>query len=297
MAVERRRQPLKVEIPQDDSPRLGRVGLIAVAGFAIGAVWPMAANFKLVPSAPTPAGPAPGLGGEPVPASARSVVPPPPAPPQPAAPTEVPAAAGPVIGDLSVVSCRDQRGRRVEQCDKVDFDRVARTRLGTLAACDGAAELSGVLSLGFEVDFEKNRLVRVASGKSTTLEASDAEAIVECAKKAFADVNLEGLEHEQSAYNLFYRLEFTAAPSSGAEGDEGAAAPAADVPVTPASGRATVSWEVALVRSGPSRDGKVVARILSGTRVVVTGRSGDWYQIKYDTKGTPGWVFRTAIGM
>jgi hypothetical protein len=295
MAVERRRQPLKVEIPQDDSPRLGRVGLIAVAGFAIGAFWPTAANLKLVPSAPTPATPAPGLGGEPVPASARPVAPPPPTQATPAPNPELPAVAGPVIGELSIVSCRDQRGRRVERCDKVDFDRVARTRLGTLAACEGAAELRGVLSLGFEVDFEKNRLVRVASGKSTTLEESDAEALVECAKKAFADVNLEGLEHEQSAYNLFYRLEFTASP--GAEGEEAGAAAAADVAVTPASGRAIVSWEVALVRSGPSRDGKVVARILSGTRVVVTGRSGDWYQIKYDTKGTPGWVFRTAIGM
>ncbi len=270
--------------------------MIAVAGFAIGAIWPTAANFKLVPSAPTPAGPSPGLGGEPVPASARSALPPP--PPTQAAPApnpEAPAVAGPAIGELSVVSCRDAAGRRVERCDKVDFDRVARTRLGTLAACEGAADRNGVLSLGFEVDFEKNRLLRVASGKSTTLEESEAEALVECAKKAFADVNLEGLEHEQAAYNLFYRLEFTAAP--GAEGDEAGAAPAADVPVTPASGRATVSWEVALVRSGPSRDGKVVARILSGTRVVVTGRSGDWYQIKYDTKGTPGWVFRTAIGM
>ncbi len=294
MAVERRRQPLKVEIPQDDSPRLGRVGLIALAGFAIGAIWPMWADFKLVPSAPTPASPAPGLGGEPVASSAAPTPPPPPAQPTPATSPDAPPVAGPVIGELSVTSCRDQRGRRVERCDKIDFDRVARTRLGTLAACEGAAGLNGVLSLGFEVDFDKNRLVRIASGKSTTLEEGDAESLIECATKAFADVNLEGLEHEQSFYNLFYRLEFTAPATTG---DEPGAAAAADIPVTPASGRATVSWEVALVRSGPSRDGKVVARILSGTRVVVTGRSGDWYQIKYDTKGTPGWVFRTAIGM
>lgn len=293
MAVERRRQPLKVEIPEDDSPRLGRVGLIALAGFAIGAIWPMWADFKLVPSAPTPAGPAPGLGGEPAPASAA---PAPKAPPASAATAseEPPAANAPVIGELSVVSCRDQRGRRVERCDKIDFDRVARTRLGTLAACEGAANLNGVLSLGFEVDFDKNRLVRVVSGKSTTLDRADADSLVECATKAFSDVNLEGLEHEQSFYNLFYRLEF-AAPAAAGEG--GAEEAALDVPVTPASGRATVTWDVALVRAAPSRDGKVVARILTGTRVVVTGRSGDWYQIKYDAKGTPGWVFRTAIGM
>ena len=58
-----------------------------------------------------------------------------------------------------------------------------------------------------------------------------------------------------------------------------------------------MSWDVALVRSGPSRDGKVVARVLSGTRVVVVGKNADWYQIKYDAKGSQGWVYRTAIGM
>jgi uncharacterized protein YgiM (DUF1202 family) len=67
--------------------------------------------------------------------------------------------------------------------------------------------------------------------------------------------------------------------------------------VTPASGKATVSWDVALVRAGPSREDDVVARVLSGTRVNVTGRQGDWYRVKYDGKGSEGWVFRTAIGM
>ena len=66
---------------------------------------------------------------------------------------------------------------------------------------------------------------------------------------------------------------------------------------TPASGRATVSWDVALVRSQPARDGEVRARVLNGTRVVVTGKSGDWFRIKYDARGNQGWVYRTAIGM
>lgn len=288
MAVERRRHALKVEIPQDDSPRLGRVGLIAVAGFAIGAIWPMVADFKLVPSAPTPGGQASGAASEPA-ASARPAAPQAPAASKPAASAESKDEGGPIIGELMVASCRDKRGRRMERCDKVDFDRVARTRLGTLAACEGATGLNGVLSLGFEVDFDKQRLVRVSSGKSTTLASKAAEALVECAKQAFSDVNLEGIAHEHSSYQLFYRLEFAStAPAAAVE---------ADVAVTPASGRATVSWDVALVRVAPSRDGKVVARILSGTRVVVTGRSGDWYRIKYDTKGSEGWVFRTAIGM
>jgi len=69
------------------------------------------------------------------------------------------------------------------------------------------------------------------------------------------------------------------------------------VNVTPASGVATVSWDTALVRTAPDRESKVVARVLSGTRVGVTGRSGDWYRVKYDAKGREGWVFRTSIGM
>jgi uncharacterized protein YgiM (DUF1202 family) len=67
--------------------------------------------------------------------------------------------------------------------------------------------------------------------------------------------------------------------------------------ITPASGRATVNWEVALVRATPTRDGDVLARVLSGTRVVVTGRSGDWYRVKFDAKGSEGWVFRASIGL
>jgi len=292
MAVEQRRAGLKVEIPKDESPRLGRVGLIAVVGFAIGAVWPSLANFKLVPNAPSQPAAAPGLAGEPVAASAMSALPSaaPPPPEAPAAP-----AGGAVVGELQVTSCRGEGGRKVETCDAIDFDRVARPRLQALAGCAGASRLTGMLSVGLELDFEKGKVVRVASGKSTTLGQSETDALIDCANTGFADVNLEGIAHQHAQYTAFYRVEFTAAPEAPAEEAEPVAAD--QVSVTPATGRATVSWEVALVRSGPSRDGKVVARVLSGTRVVVTGRNGDWYQIKYDAKGNQGWVYRTAIGM
>jgi SH3-like domain-containing protein len=57
-----------------------------------------------------------------------------------------------------------------------------------------------------------------------------------------------------------------------------------------------VGWEVAIVRDKP-KEGEIVARILRGTRVIVTGRQDDWYRIKYDAKGTEGWVFGAAIGL
>jgi uncharacterized protein YgiM (DUF1202 family) len=121
--------------------------------------------------------------------------------------------------------------------------------------------------------------------------------VLGCARERFANVSLAGIPHEQNAYTLYYRLELlssgrAAKPSaepggSRGTGDEG----------TPASGHATVSWDVALVRATPARDGDVRARVLSGTRVVVTGKNGDWFRIKFDAKGNQGWVYRTAIGM
>ena len=199
-----------------------------------------------------------------------------------------------MVGELQVTSCRGEGGRKVETCDAIDFDRLARPRLLALGGCAGAKRLSGVLSIGLDLDFQKNAVVRVASGKSTSLRQSETDVLIDCATSEFSEVKLDGVEHQHAVYSAFYRVEFTASPADGADDPE----PATDeVSVTPATGRATVNWEVALVRSAPSRDGKVVARILSGTRVVVTGRNADWYQIKYDAKGTTGWVYRTAIGM
>ncbi len=292
MAVERRRQPaLKVEIPKDESPRFGRVGVIAVIGFTVGAVWPSLAHFKLVPNVPGQAAPAPGLGGEPV--AAPSV----PSGSASAEPSELeapPAAKsrGPAVGELQVTSCKDRKQKHVEPCDSIAFDRLARPRLVALGECEGAERMNGVLSLGFELDFASGAIERVASGKSTSLRQAESDSLVDCAKKQFAGLELGGIEHQHDRYTLFYRIEFVSS-----ENEEQGAAKDEAVAVTPASGKATVSWDVALVRSAPSRDGKVVARILSGTRVVVTGRNGDWYEIKYDAKGNQGWVFRTAIGM
>jgi uncharacterized protein YgiM (DUF1202 family) len=54
---------------------------------------------------------------------------------------------------------------------------------------------------------------------------------------------------------------------------------------------------VAILRSTPTKDGEVVARLLRGTRLVVTGRQTEWYKVKYNSKNDEGWVFRTAIGL
>jgi len=290
---------VKVEVPgtHDDSVKFGRVGIIALVGFAIGVAWPRLAGVKLVPSVPVPAAAsARELTGAPAEVKSPEASSAPPASPAPSAANDKPQAERLLVSDVQVASCRNEHGKRVQACDRVDFDRVAREPLRALAACAGTEDAAGVLSLGFDLDFQGDKIKNIQSGKSTSLEQDNVDRLLACARERFATVSLAGIPHEQNTYTLYYRLELLssgraakpgASPAARGESDEG----------SPASGRATVSWDVALVRAAPARDGEVRARVLSGTRVVVTGKNGDWFRIKYDAKGSQGWVYRTAIGM
>ncbi|HVR18223.1 MAG TPA: SH3 domain-containing protein, partial [Polyangiaceae bacterium] len=278
---------------------LGRVGIIAIVGFGIGVAWPHLAGVRLVPTLPNESGSSKeDLSGAPPEAKPQasavaSALPPPPAPDKaPSAPDDQP----PVVGEGQVTSCSDG-GKRLKSCDDVDFDRVARAPIEALEGCDAARRISGVLSLGFDLDFGSERVTRVSSGKTTTLSDKETGVLLDCYRQAFAKLSLSGIPHEHQGYSVFYRIELKGAkapPGTGPAGTEGDAAPG---PVTPASGSATVTWNTALIRQTPDREGKTIARVLQGTRVGVTGRSGDWYRVKYDAKGNQGWVFRTAIGM
>jgi hypothetical protein len=290
---------VKVEVPgtHDDSVKFGRVGIIALVGFAIGIAWPRLAGVKLVPSVPVPAA---------AEASARELtgapaeVKPPEAAPAPAVPSAAPADKPPaerlLVSDVQVASCRNEHGKRSQSCDRVDFDRVAREHLRSLSSCTGIDDAAGVLSLGFELDFQADKIKSIQSGKSTSLEQDNVDRLLACARERFANVSLAGIPHEQNAYTLYYRLELLASGPASKPGADAGGRGATDEG-SPASGHATVSWDVALVRATPARDGEVKARVLSGTRVVVTGKNGDWFRIKYDAKGNQGWVYRTAIGM
>jgi hypothetical protein len=296
--VQRSKAALKVEVPkQRDEPlKLGRVGIIAVVGFGIGVAWPHLAGVRLVPTLPSEASSSgPDLSGapeeRPQASAVASVVPPPPAPEKaPRAPEDQP----PVVGEAQVTSCSDG-DKRLKNCDDVDFDRVARAPIEALG-CNGARGVSGVLSLGFELDFKTERVTRITSGKTTSLTEKEQSTVLDCYRQAFTKVSLAGIPHEHQRYTIFYRVELkgTKVPIEVAPVASGESAPAE---VTPASGTATVTWNTALVRETPDREGKTIARVLQGTRVGVTGRSGDWYRVKFDAKGSQGWVFRTAIGM
>jgi Bacterial SH3 domain len=301
-----RRQPLKIEVPnqKQETLRFGRVGIIVTVGFAIGILWPRLAGFKLVPSVPSqPAesssadltgAPGDPKGNAPVAPSSAEPEPPP-------APAEAaPGPDRPLVSEPQFLACKAQGKKHKDDCDHIEFDGLARPHIQALASCEGAARMEGVLSLGFDLDFGAQRVKAIKSGKSTSLTQADVDALLACEKKEFSNVSLVGIKHQSDAYSVFYRVEFPKADvakpgAAQAQTEPGTDAPAGEV--TEASGHATVSWDVALVRSSASRDGAVIARVLQGTRVAVTGRRGDWYRIKYDVKGNVGWVYRTAIGM
>lgn len=291
------RPGLEVQIPKpgDDRPRLTRVAVITLVGFVIGVAWPRLAGVKLVPSAPidTEASAPSADDTEPA-APASALAAPPAAKLAPAGGTPEPKPADPAdqldVSEAKVTSCRDAKGGRKTTCDAIDVDASVRPKILTLLACPAAKDLKGKLSLGIELDFASGKVTELIKGKSTTLPDATADALLACGKKEFASVSLADVKHQSEKYTLFYLVEF-APPAEQAAKD-----PSADANVTPASGQATVGWEVAIVRDQP-KDGEIIARLMRGTKIIVSGRNGDWYRIKYDAKGAEGWVFRTAIGM
>lgn len=288
---------LSVQIPKpgDDQPRLVRVALIAVVGFAIGVAWPRLAGIKLVPNAPVESEATAATSGDEAKSAspAASAAPPPAAK---AAPASEPPPAPPAepsdrldVSEPKVTSCRDAKGGRTEKCDAIPVDGLMRPKILALATCPAADGVQGKLSLGVELDFDSGKATDVLKGKSTNLPDATADALITCAKKEFQTLSLSDVKHDHAKYTVFFLVELKP-PGPGPDAAKG------PKEVATASGRASVTWEVAIVRDQP-KDGEIVARLMRGTRVVVTGRDGDWYRIKYDAKGSEAWVFRTAIGM
>jgi SH3-like domain-containing protein len=105
--------------------------------------------------------------------------------------------------------------------------------------------------------------------------------------KEFESVQMREVPRNFEQYQVYYSLDFKT-PEAAAE---------AKTSVTPASGQATVQWHSAQIRKGPEQEEDVQARLLAGARVVVTGRMGEWYRVKYDAKGREGWIHGAALGL
>jgi hypothetical protein len=291
--------PLSVEIPGPlgDRPAWGKVGIVAACGFVLGIVWPRLTSTRIAPHPP-------GEGASSI-AAVGSL-----SPPASSIETLAPAAKAPVaaapatlgesriaVGHGTILHCRDQSEDSTEDCGSLEFDPVAVPRIKALAQCPAAAGAAGKLSIGFDVDFRRKE-VRVMSGKSTTLPKEKAEALIKCADTAFDKVSLAEVPHKHRRYLVFYTATFA--------GADKAAEPVVDKPAvegpaagtttseSPASGLATVVWDVVLVRDAP-KTGTVVGRIMRGSRVRVLAHQGEWYRVAFGP--TEGWVYRGTIGL
>jgi len=261
-----------------DGQSLGRVGVIALVGFVIGIVWPRLAGVSLVPEAPVESETAlvDAAGDELGEA----------APPEPELIELMPEdRLG--IGPAQVTSCVDSAGKKKASCDKPDIDEVVHPHLIALLGCPAATGVFGTLSLGFKVNFDKKKLSDPISGRSTDLPESTAKELLLCAKKEFDAAQVPGVPHDYAEYQVFYSLDFKT-PEAAAE---------EKTATTPASGQATVQWHSAQVRKEPEREAEVQARLLSGARVVVTGRRAEWFRVKYDARGREGWIHGAALGL
>ena len=190
-----------------------------------------------------------------------------------------------------VQSCEGDGGEVVARCDDPDLSAVIEPPIARLAACDEAEGLSGVLSLGMNLDFSRRRITRVKVGQSSTLSERDAAKIISCAEDSVVGTALDDVEHEHARYWVYYLVRFL---PPGSPMDPASAPPSEET--VKASGQATIGWKTAIVRDAPSATANVAARLSYGTRVAVTGRAGEWYRIERGGKSL-GWIHRKGIGM
>lgn len=292
--------PISVEIPAPlgDRPAWGKVGIVAACGFVLGIAWPRLTSTRIAPHPPgESAGSAAAVASvsSPAAASAETVALPPKAPV--ASASAAPGDSRIAVGHGAILHCRDQGEDVAEDCGSLEFDPVAVPRIKALAQCPAAAGAAGKLSIGFDVDFRRKE-VRLMSGKSTTLPKERADALLKCADTAFDKVSLAEIPHKHRRYLIFYTASFGA---SDKVAEPAAEKPAAEGPAagtttseSPASGLATVVWDVVLVRDAP-KTGTVVGRIMRGSRVKVIAHQGEWFRVAFG--GTEGWVYRGTIGL
>jgi hypothetical protein len=298
-------RPLEVEIPRPGSekPAWSRVGIIGIAGFMLGIAWPRVAGYKVGPSVPSDLAAKMEATAAPSGSAAAAAATPP--SPSGSAASPLASAAGQnqqlvVVGAGKILRCFDKKDKKVEDCEKLLFDPIAVKKLKELSKCPSAIGLSGKMTVGFEVNFDKKE-VQVAKAKkaSTTLPSTTVNGILQCAAREFANASLEEVPHKYRRYSLSYTLAFypPGKHPEGAEDGKGAeesgAAAGSTTDESEASGTAVVAVDTALLRKEPKSKEKV-GRLVRGTKVKLLGRQNDWYKVETDQ--SVGWLYRSAIG-
>ncbi|HHH29158.1 MAG TPA: SH3 domain-containing protein, partial [Polyangiaceae bacterium] len=196
-----------------------------------------------------------------------------------------------VVSGGAIEHCFAGRDRlEGDACGKLAVDRLLVPRLQKLDGCPSALGLSGDVGIRFDVDFKKQEIA-VRKGETGEVPNSTINGILACVADYVADVSADKIPHKHDKYRVKYDLSFhppgTAPPRSGQ--DEAAESDADDE-----RGFASVTWDTGLIRDEP-RTGKVVARVVRGTRVRILGRRKDWYRVKIRSK--EGWLYRGALGL
>jgi hypothetical protein len=146
------------------------------------------------------------------------------------------------------------------------------------------------MGIRFDVDFDKQEIA-VRKGDKSEIPSSTVNGIMACVADYIADLSADKIPHKHDKYRVHYDLSFhppgTAVPRSGQED-------AAEDDSDAERGFASVTWDTGLIRDEP-RTGKVVARLVRGTRVRILGRRKDWYRVKIRSK--EGWLYRGALGL
>jgi hypothetical protein len=201
------------------------------------------------------------------------------------------------VGQGFILNCWDYADAKQKECGSLQFDPIAVPKIKSLAQCPAAAGVAGKLSIGFDIDFRK-KTVHPKVGKSTSVARESAETIIKCAEPLFENLGLWEVPHEHRHYTVFYTAELS---PPGKQAETQSDHPAVEGRIagtttgeTPASGMATIGWDVALVRDAP-KTGSVVGRILQGSKVKMVGRQGEWYRVQYGA--IDGWIHRGAMGM
>lgn len=256
---------------------------VAAVGFVVGAAWPKLAGVKLIPEAPrdefrTPASASAEVVVERRPSASGAAV----------VEENSPSSETLEVGRVEVQSCVDASGRTGKSCGELDVDALLLPRLLMLEGCPERAGATGVLSLGFELDYRTRTVGKVRSGASTTLPDSVRDGLLACARKNLGSLKLPAETPSHVRYSVFYRIGFRL---SGAES-------AAASPVERASGEVVVRWPSALLRKDADRNAAVVLKVRKGARLQVRGRKGDWLEVATSDQGKSkiGFIHGAAVG-
>src|SRR5262249_16386290 len=150
-----------------------------------------------------------------------------------------------VVGAGKITRCFDKKDKHVEDCEKLQFDPIAVKKLKELGKCPSAIGLSGKMTIGFEVNFDKKEVqVQKSKKASTTPPSTTVNGILQCGAREFANVSLDDVPHKFRKYTLSYALTFhppgkhPEEADDGKASDEGGAAAGSTTDETEASGTA-----------------------------------------------------------